>query len=171
MLEMIDQTGKEIARSSLPEFYVVKKGDSINGIAAKFIILPWQLRVANGMKPGVIIHPGQKLKIPKIKWKPYEGLASYYGDQGGLFHGKSMANGEIYNQNDFVAAHRHYPFGLKLKITNLLNNKWIIVTVKDRGPYVATDKRQIDLSVAAAKKLGMYEAGTAPVRIEPLSLS
>lgn len=91
------------------------------------------------------------------------GLASWYGE---AFHGKMTANGEIYNMNDFTAAHRTLPFGTKVKVVNLLNNKTIIVRVNDRGPF--KDDRIIDVSKAAAEELDFIKNGIIPVRIEVL---
>ena len=89
-----------------------------------------------------------------------EGTASYYAD---AFHGKQAANGEMFDMNDLTAAHRTLPFGTRVKVTNLSNNKSVVVRVIDRGPYV--EGRLIDLSLAAAKAIDMYQSGTAKVRI------
>jgi len=90
-----------------------------------------------------------------------EGTASYYAD---AFHGKQAANGEIFDMNDLTAAHRTLPFGTRVKVTNLSNQKSVVVRVIDRGPYV--EGRIIDLSLAAAKAVDMIGTGTARVRIE-----
>ncbi len=89
------------------------------------------------------------------------GYASYVGDK---FHGLKMASGEIYDSTQMIAAHRTLPFGTKVKVTNLTNAKSVIVTIKDRGPFV--NQRIIDVSRAAASRLGMIRAGKAQVRIE-----
>lgn len=91
------------------------------------------------------------------------GLASWYGE---AFNGKMTASGEIYNMNDFTAAHRTLPFGTKVKVVNLLNNKTIIVRINDRGPF--KDDRIIDVSKAAAEELDFIKNGIIPVRIEVL---
>ena len=149
--------------------YVVQKGDSINRIAGKYKILSWQLRAANGLGVrSTLLHPGQKLTIPVIQWKSYEGRASWYGPG---FHGKKMANGEIYNQNDVLIAHRTLPLGLKVLVTNLETSKSIIARVLDRGPYTKKNgryDREVDLSYGAAKILGALESGVIPVKITPL---
>ena len=90
-----------------------------------------------------------------------EGVASYYAD---AFHGKQAANGEIFDMNDLTAAHRTLPFGTTVRVTNLANQKNVIVRIIDRGPYV--EGRIIDLSLAAAKSVDMIGSGTAKVRIE-----
>ena len=92
------------------------------------------------------------------------GLASWYGPG---FHGKRTANGEIYNQHDLTAAHPSLPLGTRVMVTNVNTNQAIEVRVNDRGPYVGG--RAIDLSYAAARSIGVYEPGVAPVRIEVLS--
>lgn len=93
---------------------------------------------------------------------PQEGIASWYGAE---FHGKEMANGEKFNQHHLTAAHKSYPMGIKLKVTNLDNGNSVIVTVTDRGPFVLS--RAIDLSRAAAKKIKIKD-GLALVLIQPL---
>ncbi len=149
--------------------YVVQSGDSINKIADRHQILPWQLRKANGMGVrDVLLQPGQRLVIPDVKWKSYKGRASWYGPG---FHGKRMANGEIYDQNEILVAHRTLPLGLKVRITNLENSKSIIAEVLDRGPYTKKNgkyDREVDLSFAAAKLLGAIEPGVISVKITPL---
>ena len=90
-----------------------------------------------------------------------KGEASYYGPG---FHGKETASGETFNQNDLTAAHRKLPLGTKAKVTNLENGKSVKVEVNDRGPYAKG--RVIDLSKAAAKKIGVDDEGTAKVKIE-----
>jgi rare lipoprotein A len=92
------------------------------------------------------------------------GLASYYADK---FDGRTTANGEIFSQNKFTAAHKTLPFGTKLKVTNIKNGKSVVVTVNDRGPYA--DGRIIDLSKAAAAELGMLNSGVAEVKIETIN--
>lgn len=89
------------------------------------------------------------------------GVASWYGEQ---FHGRPTASGEIFNMNRLTAAHRTLPLGTKAKVTNLENNKTVKVVITDRGPFV--DGRTIDLSKAAARKIGMETQGLAKVKIE-----
>ncbi|MGR9108022.1 MAG: septal ring lytic transglycosylase RlpA family protein [Gammaproteobacteria bacterium] len=89
------------------------------------------------------------------------GEASWYGPG---FQGKKTANGETFNQNNMTAAHPSLPLGTKAKITNLKNGKKVEVRINDRGPYAGD--RVIDVSRAAAKKLGMKNDGTTEVKIE-----
>jgi rare lipoprotein A len=90
-----------------------------------------------------------------------EGVASWYGED---FHGRLTANGEIFDMNSMSAAHTTLPIPCYVRVTNLSNNKSVIVRVNDRGPYHAD--RVIDVSVKAASLLGFYGSGLAPVRVE-----
>lgn len=94
--------------------------------------------------------------------KIYEkGLASYYADK---YEGRITASGEIYSQKKFTAAHKDLPFGAKLKVTNLSNNKSVMVTVNDR--FTPKPGRCIDLTKAAASKLDFIQKGLTEVTIE-----
>ncbi|NOQ64146.1 MAG: septal ring lytic transglycosylase RlpA family protein [Methyloprofundus sp.] len=90
-----------------------------------------------------------------------EGIASYYSD---VFQGKKTASGEKYDKNKLTSSHKTLPFGTKVKVTDLKNNKSVIVTVNDRGPF--SKKRIIDLSRAAAQKIGLIDAGISRVRLD-----
>ncbi|WP_020409354.1 septal ring lytic transglycosylase RlpA family protein [Hahella ganghwensis] len=90
-----------------------------------------------------------------------EGIASWYGKK---FHGYKTSNGETYDMYGFTAAHRSLPLPTYARITNLANGAQVVVRVNDRGPFHSD--RIIDLSYAAAKKLGYVNKGTARVRIE-----
>jgi rare lipoprotein A len=94
------------------------------------------------------------------------GNASWYGKR---HQGKQTASGERYDGYAMTAAHRTLPFGTRLSVTNLENNRSVVVRVNDRGPYV--DGRVIDLSLAAARALGITEEGVARVRLQPLDES
>lgn len=89
------------------------------------------------------------------------GTASYYGKE---FFGSRTASGEKFNPGDFTAAHRTLAFGSRVAVTNLANDKEVIVRINDRGPWGRG--RIIDISYAAAKKIGMHRSGTAKVRLE-----
>jgi rare lipoprotein A len=93
-----------------------------------------------------------------------EGTASWYGIP---FNGRRAANGEIFDMNTLVAAHRTLPFGSVLRVTNLNNGRDVEVRVIDRGPFVGD--RILDLARAAAVSLDMIGTGTARVRIELIS--
>ncbi|HIO26626.1 MAG TPA: septal ring lytic transglycosylase RlpA family protein [Flavobacteriaceae bacterium] len=89
------------------------------------------------------------------------GKASFYADK---FEGRRTASGVKYYHNKATAAHRHLPFGTKVRVTNLANNKTVIVEINDRGPFVSG--RIIDLSKSAAQKLGYVPIGVTDVVIE-----
>lgn len=89
-----------------------------------------------------------------------EGIASYYGP--GL-HGRPTASGERFNQHAMTAAHRKLPFGTCLRVVNMENGRSVDVRVNDRGPY--KEGRIVDVSLAAAKKLGLVDKGLARVRL------
>jgi rare lipoprotein A len=93
-------------------------------------------------------------------------IASWYGPK---FHGRQTANGEIYNQLGFTAAHRDLKFGTLLKLTNLRNNKSVIVRINDRGPYIKG--RELDLSKGAALALGLMRKGITNLKVEEVALA
>jgi len=88
------------------------------------------------------------------------GYASWYG---GKFHGRTTASGETFDTHALTAAHKTLPFDTMVEVTNLNNGKTVRVRITDRGPFV--EGRIIDLSMAAAKKIGMLGDGVAPVKI------
>ncbi|WP_395626494.1 septal ring lytic transglycosylase RlpA family protein [Daejeonella sp.] len=88
------------------------------------------------------------------------GKASYYASK---FHGRRTSSGEIYSNNKMTAAHLRLPFGTLVKVKNVVNGRSVIVKVNDRGPH--TKAFIIDVSQAAAKKLGFYGKGVANVVI------
>ena len=90
------------------------------------------------------------------------GIASFYAKR---VTGSRTANGDILHHDSLTCAHRTYPFGTLLKVTNLSNGLSVVVRVNDRGPFVRG--RIIDLSWGAAKKLGMLSQGVARVIVEP----
>jgi rare lipoprotein A len=89
------------------------------------------------------------------------GTASWYGPG---FHGQETASGETFDQHALTAAHRTLPLGTEAKVTNLETGQSVNVTINDRGPYV--QGRQLDLSQAAAKQIGLTKKGVAKVKIE-----
>ncbi len=91
------------------------------------------------------------------------GIASWYGPN---FHGKRTSSGETYNMHAMTAAHKTLPLPTRVRVKNLSNGKTVTVKVNDRGPF--KDNRVIDLSYAAAKKLGVVGPGTAQVEVSAL---
>lgn len=90
------------------------------------------------------------------------GIASWYGEE---FHGRPTSSGEPFDMNDLTAAHRTLPLPSWVEVTNLANGRTLVVRVNDRGPFHDPDRRIIDLSRAAAVRLGIDRTGTAPVRV------
>ena len=93
------------------------------------------------------------------------GIASWYGTK---FHGKQTANGEVYDLYGMTAAHKTLPLPSYVKVTNQTNNRSVVLRVNDRGPFV--EDRIIDLSYAAAKKLGFADAGITEVLVEGIDV-
>jgi rare lipoprotein A len=89
------------------------------------------------------------------------GESSYYADK---FHGRKTANGEIFDMYKKTAAHKTLPFNTMLEVTNLENNKSVIVRVNDRGPFVGD--RILDLSYGAAREIDMISSGVVEVKIK-----
>ncbi|MDA0709780.1 MAG: septal ring lytic transglycosylase RlpA family protein [bacterium] len=97
-----------------------------------------------------------------IDTKPYQiGYSSYYAHK---FHGRPTASGEIFDMNGLSAAHRELPLGTIIRVTHLGNGKSVTLKVNDRGPFV--EGRILDLSLGAARRLDMIQAGVAKVMIE-----
>jgi rare lipoprotein A len=92
------------------------------------------------------------------------GVASWYGDD---WQGRITASGQPFDEKKLTAAHRTLPLNTRVRVTNLKTGQSVEVTITDRGPY--TDGRVIDLSKAAAKKIGMVKEGLVPVRIESVA--
>jgi rare lipoprotein A len=91
--------------------------------------------------------------------KEYKGLCSYYSLK---FNGRKTASGEIMKSTNFTCAHKTLPFGTMLEVTNLANNKTVIVKVNDRGPFVKS--RIVDISYVAAKEIGILGSGVGKVK-------
>ncbi len=93
-----------------------------------------------------------------------KGVASWYGKK---FHGRRTSSGETYNMYAMTAAHKTLPLPTYVEVTNLNNNRKIIVKVNDRGPFI--DNRIIDLSFSAAQELDLVKSGTGPVLVESIT--
>ena len=110
---------------------------------------------------GAAATPGEALQTT-------EGEATFYADS---FEGRRTASGIPFRQNQFVAAHRGFPFGTLLRVTNLRNDRSVNVRVVDRGPHGSVAEARntiIDLSRRAAERLGYVSQGRTPVRVEVL---
>ncbi len=93
------------------------------------------------------------------------GQASYYGNEPGE-GGPLTANGERYNSGGYTAAHRTLPFGTRVRVTSPSTGRSVVVRINDRGPFVGG--RVIDLSVGAARAIGLTNSGVGTVRMEVL---
>src|SRR4030042_143588 len=106
--------------------------------------------------------PVPETKIEKRESKEVQyGVASWYG---GEFHGRPTSSGEVYDMYQLTCAHNTLPLGTIVMVTNLENGRSLELKVNDRGPFFK--ERIIDVSYSAAQMLGMWEKGTAPVKVE-----
>jgi rare lipoprotein A len=116
-------------------------------------------------KPPVAAKPAPAAPKPQPVRFPQYGVASYYAHK---FHGRKTANGERFDMNGISAAHQTLPLGTIVRVTNFKNGRSLEIRINDRGPFV--DERVIDLSLGAAKKLGMVHQGLTDVMIEIVKL-
>jgi len=139
---------------------VVRRGWSLKEIARGIGMDLEELIKLNGLK-STDVYPGQVLlAMPYTAFDKV--LVSWYGPG---FHGKTMANGRVFNMYDAsVCAHKWLPFGTRVRLTRLDTGKSVELVVQDRGPYVAN--RHFDLSYAAARALNMVEKGVALCKVE-----
>ena len=114
-------------------------------------------------KSGATASAHSKPKARQAPKRRLVGVASYYGPG---FVNRPTANGERFDPRQLTAAHRTLPFGTRVRVTNLENGRQVVVRINDRGPY--RKGRVIDLSRAAARRLGFVEDGVTNVRIEVL---
>jgi rare lipoprotein A len=141
----------------------------------------------DGLPPKEAIRQGRVKNTPySVKGKTYypmsveearnykqTGTASWYGyETPGKEGGRMTANGEAFDPNGLTAAHKYLPLPTYVRVTNLKNGASVIVRVNDRGPFPtnSASERVIDLSMGAAKRLGFYEEGTAPVEVQALQV-
>lgn len=106
---------------------------------------------------------------PHPRRRPQVGLASFYGPG---FNGDRTANGEVFDQRKLVAAHRTLPLGSVVRVTNLENGRNVVVRIVDRGPFGPNHRKGciIDVSKAAARRLGFVRDGLSRVRVDVLQL-
>ena len=115
---------------------------------------------------------GKPYTIKNVTYKPIANIAKNYVEHGEASwygkndHNKLTANGDIFNKHILTAAHRTLPLPCVVKVTNVTNKKQVILMVNDRGPFNNHSKRVLDVSEAAAKRLGFKEAGLTNVKIE-----
>lgn len=112
--------------------------------------------------------PGVPDRDPLVVLHSVDGEATYYAD---YFDGRQTASGAIFRQREMTAAHRDFPFGTLVRVTNLRNERQVILVITDRGPFgerAIQRNRIIDLSRRAAEELDFIRAGWTPVRVEVL---
>jgi rare lipoprotein A len=119
--------------------------------------------LVGGCLHGKPVPAGGGRSEPQADPRVETGLASFYADR---FHGRPTASGQPYDWAALTCAHRTAPFGARLRVTDLEGGRSVVVTVNDRGPHVAG--RVVDLSRAAAERLGMLGRGLVRVRVERL---
>ena len=126
---------------------------------------PFVFRAGISRIAGAVLALGLTLSASPVQADPeplaITGHASWYGEE---FADRPTASGERYDPDKLTGAHRTLPLGTKVRVTNLLNGRSVLVTINDRGPY--RYRREIDLSYGAARVLGMVRRGVARVRIE-----
>ena len=146
--------------------------ETVDGLPVKEAIRKGRVKNSPYTVKGKRYYPMSVARARKYK---ATGIASWYGHETLRQKGGHMtANGEKFSPYALTAAHKHLPLPTNVKVTNLSNNRAIVVRVNDRGPFPSrhnpdSGKRIIDLSMGAAKKLGFYRKGTARVRVEVIS--
>ncbi|MFC1867435.1 septal ring lytic transglycosylase RlpA family protein [Thermodesulfobacteriota bacterium] len=140
--------------------------ESIDGLSPKEAVKRGRVKKSPYVVNGKRYVP---MSVKASKKYREKGVASWYGYETRNQKGGHMtANGEAFDPNGLNAAHKHLPLPTYVKVTNLSNNRSIILRVNDRGPFVAG--RIIDLSAGAAKRLGYYKNGTARVLVEAIEV-
>ena len=140
--------------------------ETIDGLSPKEAIRQGRVKMAPYVVNGRRYEPMSLAEAGRYR---ESGLASWYGAETLRRKGGHMtANGEAFDPDELSAAHKYLPLPTYVRVTNLENGRGIIVRVNDRGPFV--DGRIIDLSAAAARRLGFHAAGTARVRVETIQV-
>lgn len=147
--------------------------ESIDGLSPKEAIRRGRVKTAPYKVKGKMYYP---MSVEEARSYRETGVASWYGYETLRGKGDRMtANGEVFNPKGLTAAHKLLPLPIHVKVTNLENDRWVIVRVNDRGPFpsdfnAGSGQRIIDLSEGAARKLGFREKGVARVKVETIEL-
>ncbi len=149
---------KHVARRQLPPPPMPRQGTAASSSGERGKVPP-----AEPNQPGVTERDAEKDYARVRPIYTETGIASWYGT---VYHHRKAANGEIYDQDGLTAAHKTLPLNSIVRVTNLSNDKSVVVRITDRGPFVGD--RVIDLSLGAAKIIGLYLPGTARVRVDVL---
>lgn len=137
----------DAAPPALPE---TAAADADDQVAVRARASAWVRKASDALAP-VLATPGKLIA---------QGRASWYGHG---FHGRRTASGDIFDMHDLTAAHRTLPFGTRLRVRSVATGKEVVVRVTDRGPFV--HQRIIDLSLGAAKALGVQHRGVTEVQL------
>ncbi len=162
-----------VVKAPLDWAFVNEDIDSIDGLPPKEAIRKGRVKNAPYTVKGRKYYP---MSVEQAASYEETGTASWYGYETVRQKGGRMtANGEVFNPEWLTAAHKYLPLPTHVKVTNLENNRSVIVRVNDRGPFPsdrnpASVDRIIDVSSGAAKKLGFYKKGLARVKIETIEL-
>jgi len=147
--------------------------ESIDGLPPKEAIKQGRVKNSPYTVKGKTYYP---MSLEKARTYDETGVASWYGYETLRTKGGRMtANGEVFDPKQLTAAHKYLPLPTHVKVTNLENNKWVIVRVNDRGPFPSefnpsSVERIIDVSEGAAKRLRFHKKGVARVRVEAIEL-
>jgi len=148
-------------RYSIMQDRAPERSININNIP-EVVVEPVVRTIAGNRSPYAVLGKSYFV-LPSEEGYSERGIASWYGEK---FHGHKTSNGEVFDMYQVSAAHKSLPIPSFLRVTNLDNNRSIIVRVNDRGPF--HDNRIIDLSYAAALKLGYADIGTARVQLDAI---
>ncbi|GJL77939.1 MAG: hypothetical protein NPINA01_09280 [Nitrospinaceae bacterium] len=163
----------EVAKAPLDWPLMTEEIEEIDGLPVKEAIRRGRVKNSPYTVKGKRYHP---MTVAKAQSYKEEGIASWYGNETlRQKDGHMTANGEAFNPKALSAAHKLLPLPTNVKVTSLENGRSVIVRVNDRGPFPSihnarSGDRIIDLSAAAAKKLGFYRKGTARVRVQAIEL-
>jgi len=147
--------------------------ETIDGISPKEAIREGRVKTAPYTVKGKTYYP---MSVEDAKTYQETGLASWYGYETSRHNRNAMtANGEVFDPEGLTAAHKYLPLPTHVKVTNLENDRSVVLRVNDRGPFPsdrnpASGERIIDVSEHAAKVLGFYRQGIAKVRVETIQL-
>ncbi len=147
--------------------------ETIDNLPPKEAIRAGRVKTAPYMVKGRTYYP---MSVEQAKSYEETGIASWYGYETLRNNkGRMTANGEVFDPDQMTAAHKYLPLPTHVKVTNLENNRCIIVRVNDRGPFPSdrnpsSGDRIIDLSAGAAKRLGFHQKGLARVKVETIEL-
>ena len=152
----------EVVKAPASWALVHEEVETIDGLPAKDAIRADRVKMAPYVVRGKTYTP---MSLAAAERYQEEGMASWYGYESG----RMTATGEAFEPEGLSAAHKYLPIPSFVKVTNLANNRSIIVRVNDRGPFASPD-RIIDLSSGAAKRLDFHKQGLARVRVEAIKL-